>query len=659
MAFLHLFSFFHLNLTFSSIEEDLRTQVIERCYWPLLRMVRDQSLPIGIEASAYTLEEIQRMAPDWMEELRNLCQEGVTEFIGSGYTQLIGPLVPAAVNRANQRIGRQVYEKLLGFQPQIVLVSEQAYSAGLVSIYREAGYKALIMEWDNPSHARPGWNPDWRYLPQYACGADGSKLPVIWNKSIPFQKFQRYTHAEIELPEYLEFLESRVGREERTFSLYGNDAEIFDFRPGRFNTEAVMGSENEWARIAKLYEAVQSDGRFRLIRPSQVLDFLDRPGAANLLHLESAAQPVPVKKQAKYNVMRWALTGRDDLGLNTACWRLFQALGEKADSSEKDWKELCYLWSSDFRTHITTSRWQGMLARLAQFQQRLIPASSARRQLPPIHGAADFEVHQVGAFLEIQNADQRLRLNCRRGLAVVGWWDKSLSEKPLIGTLPHGYYDDIHFGADYYSGHFVLEIPGQHKITDLSVVEPQWRIEDGRLIVWTQFETDLGPVQKEIRLDHTRNGFQIVHHFKWQTCPHGTLRLGHVTLNPEVFDSGSLFYRTCNGGEAAETFLLENEPVDHLAPVSSLVSASHGLGVTSGLVELGDDRTLLEVEIDKASSALTGHIRYAPVDDRYFYRLIFSAMEMDDTSAFSKERSAFSDLKVMYRIGASREAEKR
>lgn len=650
MATQHLFSFFHLNLAFSSIEEEQRPEVIRRCYWPLLRLIRDQRLPVGIEASGYTLEEIQRLAPDWVAELRALCRDGLAEFIGSGYAQIIGPLVPASVNYANQRIGLQVYEDLLGFRPQLVLVNEQAYSAGLVPIYREAGYRALIMEWDNPGSAHPGWTPEWRYLPQYACGCDGSTLPVIWNKSIPFQKFQRYSHGEMELPEYLDFLGNQVGDADRTFALYGNDAEIFDFRPGRFSAEAVLGSEGEWQRIAKLYQVIQTDGRFNLIRPGQVLDFFDHVGAGNSLHLESAAQPVPVKKQAKYNIMRWALTGRDDLGLNSSCWQLFETLSRREELVDDDWKELCFLWSSDFRTHITLKRWQRVQERLSVLQQRLapnIPASCS----PQITSLDAFQVRREGNYLEIENRHHRLRLNCQRGLVIDGWWDKTLSDKPLLGTLPHGYFDDIHYGADFYTGHFVLEVPGQHKITDLCPVSPQWEVEDGQLVVRAEIQTSLGPVRKEILVACDRSAFEIVYHFQWPSCPHGTLRLGHVTLNPEVFEQGSLFYRTHNGGENIEDFSLGKEPINHLTPVSALVSASQGLGVTEGLVVMGDVRQRINVKVKKTEAAVTGHIVYAPVDGRYFYRLILSAMETDDTSCNIPNRNCFAGRTI--RVGIS------
>ena len=140
---LQLYSIFHLNIAYSSIEEEQRPEVIQRCYWPLLRLARKYDLPFGIEATGHTLEEIAAVDPAWVEELRRLTSEGNCEFIGSGYSQVIGPLVPADVNAANLRLGNQVYEQMLGFKPDIALVNEQAYSAGLVRHYIEAGYRAI------------------------------------------------------------------------------------------------------------------------------------------------------------------------------------------------------------------------------------------------------------------------------------------------------------------------------------------------------------------------------------------------------------------------------------------------------------------------------------------------------------------------------------
>jgi len=651
---LSLYSIFHLNLMFSSIEEEQRPEVIRQCYWPLLRLIAEQQLPVGIEASGYTLEAVAAIDSAWVDELRSLCQNGPAEFIGSGYAQIIGPLVPAAVNHANQRLGLQVYDNILGFRPELVLVNEQAYAAGLVPIYQKAGYRAIIMEWENPGSNHPEWNPDLRYLPQYALGPDGAALPLIWNKSIPFQKFQRYTHAEMELPEYLDFLSSHQNGDPRTFSLYGNDAEIFDFRPGRFHTEAEPGQESEWIRIARLYEAIKSDHRFSLISPSQVLDFLETPGAGNRLRLETAAQPIPVKKQAKYNVVRWGLTGRDDMALNTACWRLYKAMSGNPECSDSDWKELCHLWSSDFRTHITAKRWQAMQTRLARLEQRMILPTASCNVRSSSTIPDYFNIRHEGPFLDIETPEQRLRLNLRRGMAITGWWDKNLSALPLLSTLPHGYFDDIQYGMDYYTGHFVLEVPGQHKITDLTAVTPKLALCNDDLMISTDIQTPLGPVTKSIRVMAGEARMEISYLFHWPSCPVGTLRLGHITLNPEAFHSNNLFYRTHNGGDQAETFHLNNEPANHLVPVSTLVSSNNALGITSEMVELGDNHKSVYISADKGATAVTGHIVYAPVENQYLYRLVLSAMEMDDTACHVKNRHCFDQRLIRLGIGTNR-----
>ena len=631
MAALKLFSLFHLNLAFSSIEEDQRAQVLERCYWPLLRLARKYRLPIGIEATGFTLETVAALDPAWIEELRRLTSEGICELIGSGYCQVIGPLVPAEVNAANLRLGHQVYERLLGFRPQTALVNEQAYSAGMIQHYLDAGYRAIIMEWENPFSTHPEWKSEWKYLPQIACGQHGEKIPVIWNKSLAFQKFQRYAHGEMELDESLNYLRGHAAETPRAFPLYGNDAEVFDFRPGRFTTEAPV-QEKEWERIGTLIEHLRMDARFTFVKPGQVLEMLNQPGAGNELQLESVTQPVPVKKQEKYNLTRWAVTGRNDLEINTTCWRIYEALKQMPASTDDAWRELCYCWSSDFRTHITTGRWEKYRARLAEL--------SAAHTLPKPSGSAAKPSPQADRirptrdkrYLKIETDAVIARLDCRKGLALDSLVFKAVSPRPLCGTLPHGYYDDITRAADYYTGHLVFEGAGVRKVTDLENCEPTTAWADGRFEVSATIATSLGAIQKIWTFQTDSAAVGLRYELNWPKPLLGSLRLGHVTLLPEAFAKESLFYATHNGGPALETFKLSAERVEHGRAVSFLVSASHAIGVTGGLVELGDQRNVLCIQADKSSAAVVGMISYQPIKDTYFYRLSFSAREMDETS---------------------------
>ena len=52
----------------------------------------------------------------------------------------------------------------------------------------------------------------------------------------------------------------------RALCLYASDAEIFDFRPGRYRTEDAIAGESEWSRIAEPSRARACD---RFVAPPE------------------------------------------------------------------------------------------------------------------------------------------------------------------------------------------------------------------------------------------------------------------------------------------------------------------------------------------------------------------------------------------------------
>jgi len=647
---------------YSSIEEEQRRAVINNCYWPLLRLAKELNLPFGVEASACTLEIAAALDPDFMKELRSLTNQGSIEFIGSGYAQIIKPLVPAQVNSVNLRLGHEVYDRLLGHRPQVALVSEQAYSAGLIRHYLDAGYKAIIMEWNNPARFHPEWDMSWRYLPQYACGQSGEKIALIWNDSIAFQKFQRYAHGDIELEEQINYLQSNLAHSNRVFPLYGNDAEIFDFRPGRYRTEADIHEQGEWNRIRVLFSTLLKDKQIGFIRPGEVLNFLNEKDAGNQLHLESSEQPVAVKKQGKYNLTRWAATGRNDLGINTSCYQLYHAIKDRQIAPDQWWRELCYLWSSDFRTHITGSRWEKYLARINEFKQLIFSRSDRQPGFTTAgytgkQGCGDQienslkarqSIKREGRFLYVETDQLCLKLNCKKGLAIEGLWPGNRDLPFMIGTLGHGFYDDIALGADWFSGHVVLELMGHPKITDLVAVEPvvAYDKERGEFTIGCSVENVFGSMEKTYIINEQLPVLTMNYRFNWLKMPFGSIRLGSITLNPDYFNRKKLFYRSCNGGFEPEQFNLAGKNVDHGSAVSFMVSSCGGIGLTDGLVEIGDGDHGLRITVDQSSAAMLGLITYYEVGKRFFYRLSFSAGEVDDTSKIENNNRGIVESKI-------------
>jgi len=619
-AELLLFAVFHLNLAFSSIEEEDRAAVIERCYWPLLALAANNG-PIGIEATGYTLEEILSRDPAWVARLADLIRSGRVELVGSGYAQAIGPLVPAKVVAANLKIGNDVYRQLLGVQPTLALVNEQAYSGGLVGHYLDAGYTGLLMDWDNPSAAHPEWPAESRYLPQTARGADGREIGLLWTNTVAFQKLQRYVHGDASLDDYLSFVAGRRGKKPRALCLYASDGEIFDFRPGRYRSEEKLSGESEWNRLSAAFSELANLDGMKLTTPSQALA-LAPEGSAAPLRLETAAQPVPVKKQRKYNLTRWAVTGRDDIGINAACERIYRRLVDrKADNA--DWKTLCRLWASDFRTHITEARWKKYCAELEEMEARLDTRPPTAPAVPSGNAVQD-------RFIDIMTPSVSARLDRRRGLAVQ--WLAFGDDAPVIGGLPHGHFDDIALQADWYTGDCVYEQPGEPKITDLEWAETRMdRDPLNNTVVTGRIATPLGPIEKSLRFhaDAPRVDFDVA--FDWEHWGKGSLRLGHITLLPQAFDWECLALVTHNGGFVPERFLLHGEHADHGTPVSFLVSASAGLGMTEGWAELSDGRHGFRVEVDRETAPLLGLLTHRQAGGSLFCQLALSMLELDDT----------------------------
>jgi len=93
-----------------------------------------------------------------------------------------------------------------------------------------------------------------------------------------------------------------------------------------------------------------------------------------------------------------------------------------------------------------------------------------------------------------------------------------------------------------------------------------------------------------------------------------------------------------NGGEQSESFLLGKQSVDHGKAVSFLVSAHQCLGLTDGVVQLGDANKAIQVRFNPGEAALLGQIQHHPVDGSWFTRLSLSARELDDTAKHKEIR---------------------
>ena len=633
-----VFAFFHLNLAYSAIAEADRTTVIHQCYWPLLHLIETEGFPLGIELSAWTLQAIARLDPEWVATFRRLLKEGQCELVGSGYTQIIGPLVPAEVNRWNQDLGLECYQSQLGQRPRLALVNEMAFSEGLIGVYHNAGYQGLIMEADNVRLALG----DRAQLPVMAGDAQGKALPVLWTDSILFQKLQRYAHGDIALQDYLDYVQARTNDDGDTLCLYCNDAEVFDYRPGRFHTESSIHQENEWKRLANALRHIVTLP-LEWVAPSVALS--KQVTQPTRKRITSAAFPVPVKKQMKYNLSRWAVTGRNDLAINSACHRQYQQIKQDGFIKETA-KQLCEHWASDYRTHIEAQRWQSLQSSLLEEWQR---SAIKYHKLNPLPASPVIEDYGVKTFythddmvLHVHTQTVQAALDLRRGLAIRSLAFAAHDFVPLVGTQLHGYFHSIDLGADFYSANLVAEYSeGPHRVTDLERVSPVIQHTDSG--VWISADISLekgagkaavaGAIYKAIFIPYAQARVQVCVNSSVLPRQTGRVRMVAATFLTQHM-RGNLWYETVNGGFYAERFQLTESPtqnIDQGHAVSPIVSCTTGLGATEGWVKLGDANHAITVRWDPGQHALFPQLIFTQAQPTSFLRLSLSLMESDDT----------------------------
>jgi hypothetical protein len=645
---------FHLNLAFSSIEEEAWAGVIETCYHPLLDLIEKTGIPIGIELTGWTLKQIERIDIAWIKRFKVLIKSGSCELIGSGYCQIIGPLVPYKVNEWNQKLGIDSYKKILGCRPEIVLVNEMAFSSSLVDLYSRFGYRGFIMDRDNIRLALKLETLPMSYVPTHAKGVGDSVLPVLWSDSILFQKVQHFAHGDISMNDYLDYLQKRINSNESVFPIYCNDAEVFDYRPGRFSEERPTHFEGEWNRVKRLLKSISSKTEIEFISPTQALEISNKGKEKLVLKLVNAAYPLPVKKQEKYNIARWAITGRNDLWLNTMCHRIEKNLTRSKNKNQNDWRKLCELWASDLRSHITDKRWikaKGQLNELLN-QHGISNTFNGKYEIVSNHdtlkgaigyyGGAEIAVDEEEILLYISTKNIKLELNLRRGLAIKNLAFSSHKMEPCIGTLSHGYFPCISLGADYYSGGLVVELPLQRKrVTDLEKVEPTFSIKDnGNIEIHAEIKTQFGIIIKVVEISINSEKVSLSYNFsKWDKIV-GSVRLGVITLLNQ-FSHKNTKILCINGGEDNEIFDFSGE-FNHTKPASTLVSSSRGLGATNGKVQIKNNGKSINLQWNPSECAVMPMLHSASFDNRILSRVLFSMKEVDDTVKFPSNIPSFS-----------------
>ncbi len=654
---------FHHNLAFSSIPEGHYRYLIDNVYAKLLDIV-EAGYPLGLEFTGETLELLHRLRPQYLERLQSLCRRGLCEVLCSSYSQAIFPLIPVPVNRWNMAFGHDVCKMFFGRISRLAYLNEQVYSESMPVLYKEIGIRALVFDWMSAGKGN-SWPPAYRY--QVVRHAPSGML-FLWSDSIAFQKFQRAVWDKIDGDDWLKFVASHqelsgeLSAGPGGFCLYASDAEVFDYQPGCLTP--CSSRQGHLIRMRQLLAALVETGG-RIVPPSAVLD-RQQYKIPTVDRVATASYPVRTKKQDKYNVTRWAVTGRETAKMNTLCHQLLAFIQHiEAEKGDADGviqlkKELVSLWGSDFRTQTTDEKYEAFRNRMgaALSSARLLIGSNKKQNsrlggtnsrvnsenehwqtLKDGRGGESGTVKVQGRRVRVSGKDIVLTLLRDKGLAVESSGFSAVDFTEIVGTIPHGHFADISLGSDFYSGHLVLITQEGRQHTDLScpVDTLEFCETDRGLGLRNKRPMELPglSILKTFRLEGRR--LSLTYDLYASDLRPASLRLGIWTLRPWFFDRTSLYYQCHQGGASPERHPLDSRGVQQDMPVNPVVTARHCLGNTSGVLRLGDAKKYIEISTLAAelySVPLLHHelCRAWDQSESFFTRVYYSICERDDVA---------------------------
>ena len=627
-----VYSAWHLNLWFSSVEESDRRKIIDRCYWPLLEIIDRSKRPQGIEISGASLRVIAKESPSWISEVKRLCTEGKVEILASGEFQIIAPLAPASINRENLISGQRTYRDILEVDPRVAFANEQCVSMGYLAELENFGYEAAIVEWENAWAANPKWSASTGRHPAKIEGLSGLRL--IWNHSRLFQGLQKFVHGQMTERDYRGLYADFDNARNSAACFYGGDAETFNYRTGRFATESSQTAE-EWLRVETAMSWATAAGA-NWVLPSNVSEV----ESGIKLSPFSLDNQIITKKQPKYNALRWAAAGRNNYKLNSYAAHQLSAVQNIELARNQGLKaEILSIWSSDLRTHITKSRWLEF-----QATNPLFPLRSASGSRTKSRGKW-YQPAQLPGTFSLENDSFSAILNTDRGMCIESITPNCGCGESSIGHAPFGLIPGPKHSPDWFTANMTYQVPGQHQETDLRRPDRIWISGSGGE-VGAYFMSQSFALRKTVSAERSPGGLCVRYEFFWRKRAPGTLRVGHVTFLPSAWEWDDTHFITHNGGTKAEAYKIEGDDFDHGSPVSSLVSASNCAGHSEGFYQITDRSHLATVTVGERSRGAALMLSLSTGGEKRLFRTFYSLEELDDTHRPRSERKTEFEFQI-------------
>ena len=407
--------------------------------------------------------------------------------------------------------------------------------------------------------------------------------------------------------------------------IYSSDAEVFNFRPGRYQDE-LESDNDEWLRIEELLCQLKENFRFCLVKNLDISDAVLSPKF-------DCETPVYVKKQQKYNINRWSVTGRKDREINQRCFYLYNVFFDRMSIEEK--KILLKLWSSDYRTHIEDQRWLNYLKDFAEFEQHLI------EYYPDVSDKPNLDLERFKSTPKQENNKFSIDMNVPIGVINC---IKS-NEMVLLKSVYHADFIYADEAADFISGGmFVFD---QMTNTIFSDYDCSSSFDQNEKLLKISSKISNSQLELLKTVSHFTDCDTL--EFNWnlftKTKSRRIIRFGNFLMPSENITS--IF--SGNFPDGFE-YSIPKVGFSHTHAQSEKVSATSCIPCTTGAMSIRfRDGDILHFHFKNKESYAAVLVKTLTLNGVNYLRIMFSCSEIDDTSKLRVDNIKFG-VKITHQI---------
>ena len=228
-------------------------RAFERAYRPFLGVLKQHpGVHVSLHFTGILLDWLEVHHPDYLQEVRRLCESGQVEILGGGYYEPILPMLTESDRRGQVTALSDRLEKVFGHRPRGMWLAERVWEPSLVSSIADSGIEYVVLD---GSHFKMVGKTEAEMDGYFETEDQGRRLKLVpihdgIRDTIPFRPVEDVVGA-------LRALNTA----ERVQVVFGDDGEKFGDWPETYETVYTHG----W--LDRFFSALEAEPEVFAVRP--------------------------------------------------------------------------------------------------------------------------------------------------------------------------------------------------------------------------------------------------------------------------------------------------------------------------------------------------------------------------------------------------------